>query len=215
METAQLHLRCVFDAQIRYCPVMMSPDTAVFLLERYGYLFLFLIALVEGPIITIIGAFLASQGYFNIYVVTVIVTVGDLSGECLLYGLGRLGRIGAFASLRRRLGMTGERFARFERYVAQHGIKILFLAKYTQTGLLALPAAGAARMPLTTFVLYNTLATIPKTLALVITGYFFGYAYHRIDSYMAKAALIGFSAIVVTGAYLFVRRFFRARYGEP
>jgi|SRR5665213_3605831 len=193
---------------------MISPDTAIHLLEQFGYFFLFLIAIVEGPIVTIIGAFLASQGYFNVFAVFAVVTVGDLFGEFLLYGFGRLGRTGALASVRRYLGMTGERFVRLERYVDKHGVKILFVAKYTQTGLLALPASGAARMPLGKFLFYNTLATLPKSLVLVLVGYFFGYAYNRIDGYLAKASLVMFGLLCVAAAYLALRRYLRANLDE-
>src|SRR5665213_1956806 len=108
---------------------MMAPHTIVDLLEQYGYIALFLIAVFEGPIITIIGAFLASQGYFEILAVYVAVTAADLSGDLIYYGVGRAGwRAGRF------LHKPPADFARVERYIAQHGAKVLLVAKYTQTG---------------------------------------------------------------------------------
>ncbi|MGD0865111.1 MAG: VTT domain-containing protein [Rhizomicrobium sp.] len=189
---------------------MLRLDTIVQLLEHYGYVFLFIIAVVEGPIVTIIGAFLAGLGYFNIFAVYVVVSVGDLSGDVLYYAVGRLGRIGAFAGLRRALGMTGERFARMEQYIERHGGKILLFAKYTQTGFLALPASGAARMPMGKFLWYNTLGTIPKSLVLVIVGYFFGYAYVRIDGYFAKSSMVMVAIVCIAGAYILLSRYLRA-----
>ena len=190
----------------------MSPDTTIFLLEKYGYLFLFAIAVVEGPIITIIGAFLASQGYLNVVAVYALVTAGDLAGDLLYYSIGRLGRIGALAGLRRLLGMTGERFVRFEQYIEQHGVKMLFFAKYTQTGFLALPASGAAGMPVGKFLLFNALATIPKSLALVLVGFFFGYAYNRINSFFLRASLVSLGLLCIGGFYIWLRRYLRESY---
>jgi membrane protein DedA with SNARE-associated domain len=60
---------------------MLAPDDVVRLLEQYGYVFLFLIAVGEGPIITIVGAFLASQGYFNVFAVYAVIASGDLTGD--------------------------------------------------------------------------------------------------------------------------------------
>ena len=188
---------------------MLRLDTIVQLLEHYGYVFLFIIAVIEGPIVTIIGAFLAGLGYFNIFAVYVVVSVGDLSGDVLYYAVGRLGRIGAFAGLRRALGMTGERFARMEPYIARHGGKILLFAKYTQTGFMALPASGAARMPMGKFLWYNTLGTIPKSLVLVIVGFFFGYAYVRIDGYFAKASMVMVAIVCIASAYILLSRYLR------
>jgi len=188
---------------------MLRLDTIVQLLEHYGYVFLFIIAVIEGPIVTIIGAFLAGLGYFNIFAVYVVVSVGDLSGDVLYYAVGRLGRIGAFAGLRRALGMTGERFARMEQYIERHGGKILLFAKYTQTGFMALPAYGAARMPMGKFLWYNTLGTIPKSLVLVIVGFFFGYAYVRIDGYFAKASMVMVAIVCIASAYILLSRYLR------
>lgn len=185
---------------------MFTPDTVVTLLHQYGYLFLFLIAVAEGPIITIIGSFLASQGFFNVFIVAGIVAAGDLIGDVMYYGIGRLGRVGALAGVRRWLGMTTDHFDRLEKYVEIHGAKILFFAKFTQTGFLILPASGAAQMPVGKFLWYNVLGTIPKTIGLVLFGYFFGYAYNRIDGYFGKASLLFFGVLVVGAAYLLLRR---------
>src|SRR5476649_724403 len=153
---------------------MLAPDDIVRLLEQYGYVFLFLIAVGEGPIITIVGAFLASQGYFNIFAVYGLVASGDLTGDLLYYAIGRFGRTKLLGGFLNSLGMTGEHFLRLEDYVQQHGTKMLFLAKFTQAGFLVLPASGAGRMPLAKFVWYNVLGTLPKSLVLLLLGYFFG-----------------------------------------
>lgn len=193
---------------------MLPPDIIVHLLEQYGYLVLFFVAVIEGPIITIIGAFLASQGYFNIFAVYAVVVAGDLAGDIFYYGIGRLGRTGALEDMRRSLGVTGEDFAPLERYIQLHGAKILLFAKYTQTGFLALPASGAARMPVGKFLWYNALGTIPKSLVLAFVGYFFGYAYYRINGYFAKASLLVIGILCIAGAYLWLRRHLRIKYGE-
>jgi membrane protein DedA with SNARE-associated domain len=193
---------------------MIPPDNIVHLLEQYGYLFLFLIAIAEGPIITIIGAFLASQGYFNIFAVYAVVVAGDLFGDLLYYCIGRLGRSGALAGVRRSFGMTDEDFAPIERYIRQHGAKILLFAKFTQTGFLVLPASGAARMPVGKFLWYNALGTFPKSLVLLIIGGFFGYAYNRINGYFAKASLLIFGIICIAGAYIWLHRYLRMNYAE-
>src|SRR4051812_44105505 len=72
----------------------MIPSLAgiLILLQTYGYIFLFPIAALEGPIITIIAALLASQGYFNIFAVYFVVVASDLVGDVLYYALGRWGQ---------------------------------------------------------------------------------------------------------------------------
>ncbi|MBU6297577.1 MAG: DedA family protein [Alphaproteobacteria bacterium] len=193
---------------------MVPPDTAVHLLEQYGYLALFIAVAVEGPIMTIIGAFVAGQGYLDIVAVYAVAAAGDLFGDLVYYGVGRLGQRGAPAKVWRIFGLTSERLAHAVRYIERHGAKILLFAKYTQTGFLILPASGAARMPIEKFLWYNTLGTIPKSFALVLIGYYFGYAYKSIDNYFTKVSLLFFGTLCIVGAYFMIRQYLRASYGD-
>lgn len=192
---------------------MVSPDSVIILLEQYGYIFLFLIAVVEGPIITIIAAFLAAQGFFNIYLVYAIVLVGDLAGDVLYYSIGRFARLRPFAWLAAKIGMTTERFALVERAVEQHGGKMLLIAKYSQTGFLALPAAGAARMPMGKFLAYNLAGSVPKSFILVLVGWFFGYAYNSINSYLIRISLVLALGAILVLLYFFLRHRVKDPYG--
>jgi membrane protein DedA with SNARE-associated domain len=185
---------------------MPSVSTFVHLVEEHGYVFLFLIALVEGPIITIIGAFLAAKGYFDIFIVYAVVVAADLASDILLYGVGRVSRVDAFGGLRALLGATTGRFLKLERAVERHGGKLVLFAKYSQTAWFVLPAAGAARMPIGKFFGYNVIGALPKSFILVVIGYYFGYAYDRIDSYFERAGLVAAFVVLALGAYLFVRR---------
>ena len=69
-------------------------------------------------------------------------------------------------------------------------------------------------MPIGTFLWYNTLAELPKSLMLVLVGYYFGYAYNLIDGYLAKASFVGFGVLCLVGIYLLLRRHLRKLYGE-
>lgn len=182
---------------------MVQLDLVIALLHQYGYVFLFLIATVEGPIIAILGGFFASQGFFNIYFVYLIAILGDLAGDSLYYGIGRFGRIPRVERIGNRLGISAHHLSTVEKYFERHAVKTLWYAKYTQTGIVALPAAGAARMPFLQFLWYNMLATLPKSAVLVLIGYFFGYAYSQIDSYISKVSIVLF--LLAIAGILFIR----------
>jgi len=185
---------------------MPSLETVILLLHHYGYLFLFLIAIIEGPIITVLGGFFAAQGFFNVVIVYAVVVAGDLFGDLVYYAIGRSGRLSILERWGHGVGLTPERYERLEAYFKTYGARAMFYAKYTQTGIVALPAAGAAKMPVGSFLWYNLLGTLPKSLALVLLGYFFGYAYSQIDSYFARASLIIFVLACGIGAYLFMQQ---------
>lgn len=180
--------------------------TILILLQTYGYLFLFPIAALEGPIITIIAALLASQGYLNIYAVYVVVVASDLAGDVAHYALGRWGtkllvRWGPYIKLdQAHLATLAERFH-------QRGGRTLLFGKFTHAaGFIILIAAGAAKMPFFKFFWYNFLGTLPKSLVFTLVGYFIGHQYVLLNSYIEKGSLIAFVLVCIVGYYIYVRR---------
>ena len=193
---------------------MLAPDLVEHLLHQYGYAILFVAVVVEGPMATIVGAFVASQGYLDIYVTYAVAAAGDLFSDLLYYGIGRVSRLDWPTRLLRPLGITADRLALAAHYFDRHGAKMLLFAKYTQTGLLILPASGAARMPVGRFVWYNAVGTLPKTLILVLVGDFFGYAYQRINHDLVRASLVVFAGLGLAGTYVLIRSHLRVRYED-
>ncbi len=64
------------------------PDIAA-LVATYGIVILAPLAVVEGPIVTVIAAYLVSQGILELWAVLVCVILADLLGDSLFYWLGR------------------------------------------------------------------------------------------------------------------------------
>ena len=61
------------------------------LLPYWGYPTMLLLMTLEGPIVTIIAAFLASMGYFNVFAVFGLSVLGDVLGDIVLYFIGYFG----------------------------------------------------------------------------------------------------------------------------
>ena len=72
--------------------MFLDPDAIINELVAQGYVALFLITILEGPLITILGGFLSSLGYFNIYVAYLVILIADTMGDLLGYSIGYLGR---------------------------------------------------------------------------------------------------------------------------
>lgn len=184
---------------------MPSLDTILILLQHYGYWFLFPIAVIEGPIITVIAALLASEGYLNIFAVYGIVVLGDMVGDLFYYAPGRWGK----KYLKRwghHVGVNPERLAALEeRFRSKGGRTILFGKISHSVGFLVLVAAGAAEMPISEFLWYNFLGTLPKSLFFTLLGYFIGYEYHLLDTYIARVSLVVFILLAFVGYYIYAR----------
>jgi membrane protein DedA with SNARE-associated domain len=175
---------------------MPGLDTIVNILQAHGSLILLPLAVVEGPIVTVIGAFLASQGYLSLLAVYLVVVAADIIGDVLFYAIGRYGKEILLDRWGHYVGVTPERLERLEDHFDQHGGKTLLIAKATHSlGFAVLLAAGASRMLFGPFIWYNLVGTLPKSLFFLLVGYLLGYAYLQIDSY-----IVGYSLLVIVVA---------------
>lgn len=186
----------------------MSPSLATIFLwiTRYGYLIILPVSIIEGPIITVIAAFLAHQGYFNFFIVYLVVVLGDLIGDLLFYSFGYFGKRLSNTVLGRFFGLTDAHIKKVSDHFYIHSGKTIFWGKITHSlGWAVLPAAGMAKMPIGRFLWFNLLGTLPKSLAFMLIGYYLGYAYKNIDSYISKTALILFFILAI-GILVYSRR---------
>ena len=167
----------------------LQPDVGA-LVTTYGLAVLAPLAVIEGPIVTVIAASLAAQGLLDIKEVFICVVLADLVGDSLLYGLGR-GLLGKFSlRWRKRLGLSVQHMATLVNTFHDSGTKLLFAGKWTHAaGFTVLIAAGAAQMKYVRFLFINLLATIPKSLLLIVIGYFFGTALTQSTGWISSGAL--------------------------
>jgi membrane protein DedA with SNARE-associated domain len=190
---------------------MPTLDVILVLLQQYGYFLLFSLAVIEGPIITIMAALLAAQGYFNIFAVYGVVVVGDLVGDLFHYAPGRWGKP-LLVRWGNYFGIDREKLAALEERFRTRGGRTLIFGKLTHSaGFLVLVAAGAAEMPISQFLWYNFIATLPKSLFFMLIGYFIGHSYNLLNSYLEKGSLVVFALLCVGGYYWYVRRYPKKR----
>lgn len=171
-------------------------------LATYGYLALFPLAVLEGPVASVVAAFLASRGLLAVAPVFVVVVLADLVGDLLYYGAGRwlLGwlrqRRGAWAG---RLLRRVERLA--PRIRARAGSMLLFGKLTHSAGFAVLLAAGAAHVRLPRFLAFNLAGSLVKSAVLVAAGYWFGRLFSGLQGGLQTASLVGF---VLLGGLLLV-----------
>lgn len=186
---------------------MSAADTIVSILQSHGSLILFPLAIVEGPIVTVLAAFLASQGYLSLAAVYVVVVAADLFGDVLLYLIGRYGKQMLLDRWGHYAGITRARLLLLEVHFQAHGGKTLLIAKFTHSlGFAALLGAGASRMRFGPFMWYNVIGTVPKCLFFLVVGYVLGYAYLQIDSYIIGYSLLVFVIAAIALFYWFLRK---------
>lgn len=186
---------------------MVGLETIAALVAKYGLAIVAPVAVIEGPIVTVIAAWLASQGLMSLWALAGVVIAADLVGDFGFYALGRWGLGRLPARWLARTGLTRDRLAGLTHHFDDHGGRTLVLGKVTHSaGFAVLAAAGMARMPLPRFFWFNLIGTVPKSLFFIGLGYGFGAAYTSIDGWIAGATLAMGVVIVAFIASWIIRR---------
>ncbi len=175
----------------------------------YKYMILFPILVFEGPITTVIAGFLVSLGRLNFLIVYITAVTADLVGDTLYYLVGRFGLPLLASRWGGHVRMDTSQIERVKRQFARHVGKTLLTGKLTHgVGGLILFTAGAAEIPYSTFMWYNTLGTLLKSMVLLLAGFYFGHAYQRISDILdgLAAGTVALFLLVLTALLLHNRR---------
>ena len=144
--------------------------TAAAFLVAHGSALILPLAVVEGPVVSIIVGILSAQGYFTWYWAFWLLVCGDLIGDLIYYAIGRAGFTRLPGRLRMTLGVRND--------LVRNSTRMLLVGKWTHAlGCVVLIGCGMLRMPPLRFLLVNLLATLPKSAALLGLGYFAGDRY--------------------------------------
>jgi len=165
------------------------------LLIKYKYLILLPVAILEGPFAAIIAGFLASSNVFNIFVVYVIIVLGDMIGDSFYYFLGRLSG-SSVVKHGRHIGVTHEKLENAKKYFANYHHKALVISKLAYgIGISGLVAAGVLKISYKKFMKTCLFIALIQSAFLLSMGFLFGHAYLQIGNYFNVYAKI-VSAII-------------------
>jgi membrane-associated protein len=169
------------------------PQELIDVLSFWGYPAMLALMIIEGPIVTIIAAFLSSLGYFNIGIVFALSVTGDVIGDAILYHIGYFGGEKILPKVEKFLKISEATVNKLKQKFYENSGRIIFYVKST-TGLsyIAFITAGTLRMKFSKFVAYSILGGLIWSSFLVVIGYFFGYAADKISAYIKYTGIIIF-----------------------
>jgi membrane-associated protein len=174
------------------------------LLQEQGLAVLFVLAVVEGPVATVVAGALAAAGLFDPLGVLAVALAGDLVGDGLLYALGRF-----CPQLARRMfpGRMPLQPAGLQAMFARRGGWLLLIGKLTHVaGFAVILTAGFARMAVGQFLLFSLAASLPKVAALAALGWVFGLSLGAGDLGLILVGVIATAGIAVLGLAMWRRR---------
>jgi len=189
-----------------------TTDALTTLMQTHGLQVLFPLAVLEGPIVTVLAGWLARIGYLPLVPTLLMLILADLTGDLLLYSIGRSGLGIVPPRWRDRLGLRSDRLERVGAHFRERGGQTLVIAKLTHSlGFAALVSAGVARMPVAPFLWFNLLGTIPKSAFLLAIGYAVGQAHVAFDAWIGRGSLVlGVVAVAILVVWVGRRKWRRS-----
>ena len=163
---------------------------------------------IPSEVVLPLGGFLAQQGRMGLTAVLVCATLGSVLGALLLFGVARrIGQQRAVALLARMPLVDAEDADAATAWFLRHGRSAVFFGRLVPgvRSLISLPA-GAARMPVGTFLLYTTAGSLLWNALLVGAGYALGTQWENVRGYADLLDRAVIAALVAFVAWLAVRR---------
>lgn len=170
----------------------------------WGYPLMLLLMILEGPVVTLGAAFLASMGYFNFFIILILSILGDIIGDIILYFIGFYSQKNYFSKKRTFLQSNSYIIDSIKNSFQKKGAQIIFFTKIT-TGFcyITFTLAGMLRLNFKKFLLFSFLGGIVWSSFLVAIGYYFGYLAEKIEKYIKFGGWIIFAVIILLAIVIF------------
>lgn len=173
-------------------------------IETQGYALMFLLMIIEGPIITAASAFAASLGYFNVFIVLILSITADIVADTAYFFIGASGLKKLLKRYLNGSARRKKRMAAIERHLKNHPIKTVIAIKLTPFAVPGLVALGSSKLPFKKYILACAMMIVPSAIAFTSIGYFFGYAFDKYSSYLGlgkEILLVAMIIVIVISIY--------------
>lgn len=172
----------------------------------HGYIFIFLLMCLEGPMTTAAAAFGASLGYFSLPIIFVLSILGDIIPDTIYYYLGYGARKSVIDKYGHYFGLSQSRMERIVNLFAKNVTKTIVTLKLTP--ILPVPGfilIGSTRKSFLQFIMICIAVTLVKTTLFVILGYYFGQAYN-ISKYIKEG---NYALIIIVVVFALIYYLYR------
>ena len=170
------------------------------LIKTIGYLGVFFIIFAEsglffgfflpGDTLLFTAGLLASQGYFNIALLVLLIVLAAILGDQIGYFFGK--KVGPKIFTRDESFYFKKRYITdAENFYKKHGKKTIILARFIPVIRTFVPIlAGVGKMHYRTFVTYNIMGGLLWGAGITLSGYFLGQKIPGIDRYLIPILLL-------------------------
>lgn len=173
------------------------------LLLTYKYIILIPLAVIEGPITSVIAGFLVTLKIFNPLLVYVVMVLGDIVADVGLYYIGYSGK-----KFLRYFKISEEKLEKAKKYFHENHKKAIIMSKLAHgVGFTGLIAAGASHLPYRRYLKMCILISFVQSFIMLVIGIFFGHAYVAIGKYLNYYAAFVSLIVFVILLFVFIRKY--------
>ena len=183
--------------------------------KTWGYSGIFILMLLESSSLPIpsevilpFAGYLASTGQLNVWITLLLATIAGLAGSLIDYYIGLKGVesltkhkiLGKMVLSTNQIDIVGK-------WLSKNGALIVFVSRLIPgfRTTFSFPA-GAARMPLTKFIVYTTAGCLLWNSILIYLGWFLGKNWTEVAGISRYLIIAAVAAIVIVVALYLVRR---------
>lgn len=168
-------------------------------ISAHGYWYMFILMLVEGPIVTIAGAFASALGFFNPFIVFLISIPGDLVADVVFYLAGYFLRDSVVDRFVKKFGFGTKQIKKLDLLVDKHAMATLIAIKLSPflppPGLMLI---GNSKMSFRKYITICLYIIVPKSIILILLGYYTGVFGNVVGRYLDNYWLVLVFAVMAT-----------------
>lgn len=172
--------------------------STVTFLQSQGYLIMFILMIIEGPVITAAAAFASSLNIFNIYSVFILSVLGNIFGDLIYFFIGKISRKVIIDRYFKRFGIKEQAVKKIESSLKNNPGKALAIIKIIPPlptpGLIL---AGAVNMSFEKFVFFSFIISFFYSLFFTLIGFYMGRVFNTIIQYSKYAELLVIIIIII------------------
>ena len=186
----------------------MDIDLATQLILQYKYLLMIPVAVIEGPVLSMICGVLVRLGQLNVVLTFLALATGDLIGDAMWYWLGRRYGYSFVSRFGKYFFVTVENIETVRKLFHVYHVRILLLSKVTMG--IGFPAAtlftaGLSHIPFWKFMGLNALGQIVWTGLLLGIGFFLGNLYVNVNNIIGILSIAGMMGFILLALFGFGR----------
>ncbi|MDN3656706.1 DedA family protein [Ferruginibacter paludis] len=181
-------------------------ENIIHLLVQYKYFILLPLAIVEGPVLAVIAGLLCSQHILNPFYSYAMIVFGDITGDSIVYMLGRRGKSPRLRKISRWLGLTDNKMDRARIFFESNPNKTISLSKIILgVGVAGIYMAGHAKIAYNKFIGICLITSALQYIVYIGTGFLFGEAYKQISHYLDYFATLTILGAVAIALFFIVK----------